>query len=126
QLKIGGWSFGNVANRIVHEGLGAVNLAGSLSASLVAGGTPNGSRAVLNPGGANGGYISFFMPDGTRAGYIGNPDAGTLMIAPEGGRSVAIFGPSVSLSALAASGAITGASVRATGTIMAAGGFQVG
>lgn len=32
----------------------------------------------------------------------------------------------VSLAALAASGAITGASVRATGTIMAAGGFQVG
>jgi hypothetical protein len=32
----------------------------------------------------------------------------------------------VSLVALAASGAITGASVRATGTIMAAGGFQVG
>jgi hypothetical protein len=32
----------------------------------------------------------------------------------------------LSLAALAASGAITGASVRATGTIMAAGGFQIG
>ncbi|HEV2681719.1 MAG TPA: hypothetical protein VGV14_14535, partial [Rhodanobacter sp.] len=131
QWKVGGYSMGAGSWRVVHEGLSAVNLPGSLSASwlsasLVTGGTPNGSRAVLNPGGANGGYIAFFMPDGTRAGYIGNPDAGTLMIAPEGGRSVAIFGPSVSVAALAAAGAITGASVRATGTIMAAGGFQIG
>ncbi|HWX66043.1 MAG TPA: hypothetical protein VNZ27_06370 [Rhodanobacter sp.] len=132
QWKVGGYSMGAGSWRVVHEGMAAVNLPGSLTtagaiaASNVAGGTPNGSRATLNTGGGNGGYIAFFMPDGTRAGYIGNPDAGTLMIAPEGGRSVAIFGPSVSLAALAASGAITGASVRATGTIMAAGGFQIG
>lgn len=37
-----------------------------------------------------------------------------------------VTGSSMALNALAASGAITGASVRATGTIMAAGGFQIG
>lgn len=36
------------------------------------------------------------------------------------------FGGSLSLASLAASGAITGASIHSTGTVMAAGGFQIG
>lgn len=43
QLKIGGWSFGNNAYRIVHEGLSAINVVGSITA---AGGFQNSDRIL--------------------------------------------------------------------------------
>lgn len=67
-----------------------------VTASYLESGVSGGSRVSLNTGGANGGYAAFFMPDGTRAGYIGNPDASTLMIAPEGGRKLAVLAPMTS------------------------------
>jgi hypothetical protein len=50
--------------------------------------------ATMIPGNAtNSGYIEFFSPAGTRTGYIGYTDASSLVITPEGGRSLKVASP---------------------------------
>lgn len=84
---------------------------------------------------ANAAYITtaqyFVLNNGNGVIGLGNGISGNLLFRPNGYNSgtnqmVLSSSGTLSLAALAASGAITGSTVRATGTVMAAGGFQVG
>jgi hypothetical protein len=135
QFKVGGWSFGNVSYRVVHEGLGALAMAGTITSGgyIAAGGYLGANR-----GGAAPQYPLDVLGSGNGRLLVRGSNANDLTIdavtASNGAyapmnfsASVYTFaGGGVNLASLAASGAITGASVHATGTIMAAGGFQVG
>jgi hypothetical protein len=68
--KVGGWSAGAVANRLVHEGLATVNLTAINASTLVTSGaiTSSGQVTVHNQVAVDGGGCGFTFADRTNSG----------------------------------------------------------